>query len=1029
MCGLNFSSSPGQLQPTPWCPPKLELVINPRQRLVVLSDLYLTECRNGTPVQPFESLGRHIALALSDWQGDGHLVIAGNLFDLTAGRDLNPDSPDGDFELTVAQILSSNVEVADLLKGFKEIHAGEIVVIPGARDSRLAWDATLAKELHEITGCSFALEVEAAISTASGMERVLIRSGREFDDRSSPKDPYSLGDTPWLAHQLQELVPRLSPKPSSTLWGMSRLEDPEELSKLAASQIVFKKVIRYGSFGLIPLAAALLLRIPLALSLPGVSRLRHLRILGQIKFELIGATTLIDIFILLAVVLFVTRRVYSSLAQSDLAPTQGRDKNLRARLETERLGTVGYIGLVCGHSLQPEITAVGDGFYANTGAVLTSLRRTKARLGLPDYFCQVAKVTWLEVDAGPTIHARLVGFSPEIRRPLSDRIFPISIPSLPRDAATLGSFPNGADYPDIDQKELIRLIRPRRIAHVATLGLGLIDLVSALTPPLRSRLRTVLEFLPSTVTTFADAITALIGVVLLGLSYGISKGQRRAWMVVTAAISVGVISNIAKGGDFEESIGLALLLLYLLMHRDSFAQKGNYQRIPMRVLRTVLLLGLTFAIGATSILIYDAIGHGLRSISVSGALLASASRMVGAPSVTLPHLLNQFISPGLFTATIAIGVYLVAGLFLPYVSEISGGVLRRDTRSESTKEEIVELHSRGTLDYFALRDDKDHYIAHNSLIAYANYGQTCLISPDPIGPDTGSREALLELVRTLRSEGKSLAVLGADERWLPTYRSIGLHAYYIGDEAIVDVNGLSLEGKKHKGLRQAVNRVRKYGYTVEFHSPSTVTDELKEQVIEVMTRSRRGDVERGFSMTLGRVMQSQDHDLLETICLSPEGKVVGFCQWVPAPGIDGYSLDLMRRDTGEHPNGLIDFMIVETIEYMKQSGKSALSLNFATMRGVLAGERGDGVSQKLERMVLKRLSDSMQIESLWRFNAKFDPRWAPRYLVYDKLEDLPSVLMAVGKAESFWELPVLGRFLNSDGSTQRKSSSDESVEA
>ena len=88
-----------------------------------------------------------------------------------------------------------------------------------------------------------------------------------------------------------------------------------------------------------------------------------------------------------------------------------------------------------------------------------------------------------------------------------------------------------------------------------------------------------------------------------------------------------------------------------------------------------------------------------------------------------------------------------------------------------------------------------------------------------------------------------------------------------------------------------------------------------------------------------------------------------------------------------------------------------------------------GVSQKLERMVLKRLSDSMQIESLWRFNAKFDPRWAPRYLVYDKLEDLPSVLMAVGKAESFWELPVLGRFLNSDGSTQRKSSNDESVEA
>ena len=56
----------------------------------------------------------------------------------------------------------------------------------------------------------------------------------------------------------------------------------------------------------------------------------------------------------------------------------------------------------------------------------------------------------------------------------------------------------------------------------------------------------------------------------------------------------------------------------------------------------------------------------------------------------------------------------------------------------------------------------------------------------------------------------------------------------------------------------------------------------------------------------------------------------------------------------------------------------------------------------------------MQIESLWKYNAKFDPDWRPRYAVYDSAEHfLPSAL-AVAKAESFWELPIIGRFLQPD---------------
>src|SRR5205085_615352 len=136
-----------------------------------------------------------------------------------------------------------------------------------------------------------------------------------------------------------------------------------------------------------------------------------------------------------------------------------------------------------------------------------------------------------------------------------------------------------------------------------------------------------------------------------------------------------------------------------------------------------------------------------------------------------------------------------------------------------------------------------------------------------------------------------------------------------------------------------------------------------------------------------------------------------FGQFVPAPGIDGYSLDLMRRSDGNHPNGLTDFVAVKTIEHLRERGMKGLGLNFATMRAVLAGELGHGPSQRAQRWVLRRLSGSMQIESLWRYNAKFAPTWQPRYAVYDAAENIVPAALAVAKAESFWELPVIGRFL------------------
>ena len=299
----------------------------------------------------------------------------------------------------------------------------------------------------------------------------------------------------------------------------------------------------------------------------------------------------------------------------------------------------------------------------------------------------------------------------------------------------------------------------------------------------------------------------------------------------------------------------------------------------------------------------------------------------------------------------------------------------------------MRRHGRGTLDYFALRDDKQFFFFRDSLVAYAVYGGVALVSPDPIGPEAERSEAFSAFRAYAEGRGWTIGVIGASEEWLPIYGAAGLHHLYIGDEAIVDCPTFNLAGGKMKGLRQATHATgaprlhRRVPRSRRTSIPSRVTD-----IVELISMLRRGEAERGFSMMLGRLFNPKDKGLLLTIVHGPDGKPVAVCQFVPSPAINGYSLDLMRRDPGEHPNGLIDFALCSTIEHLRDTGARGLSFNFAAFRSVLDGERGEGTFTRVERWALKRLSGIFPIESLWTFNAKYDPTWLPRYLVYPAAE-------------------------------------------
>ena len=87
---------------------------------------------------------------------------------------------------------------------------------------------------------------------------------------------------------------------------------------------------------------------------------------------------------------------------------------------------------------------------------------------------------------------------------------------------------------------------------------------------------------------------------------------------------------------------------------------------------------------------------------------------------------------------------------------------------------------------------------------------------------------------------------------------------------------------------------------------------------------------------------------------------------------------------------------------------STMGTGQVTGRG---GRLGAGPVIRAWRELLLIASKWVQIESLYRFNAKFSPIWEPRFVCYRRAADMPRVALAALEAEAFLVRPRWLRWL------------------
>jgi lysyl-tRNA synthetase, class II len=500
---------------------------------------------------------------------------------------------------------------------------------------------------------------------------------------------------------------------------------------------------------------------------------------------------------------------------------------------------------------------------------------------------------------------------------------------------------------------------PVVLAWFATAA-GLISIVSALTPEMADRVDLVQGVLPPGVLDAARSLALALVLGMVWLSRGLARRKRRAWWLAVGVVAVSAVAHLAKGLDFEESTVHLLLLVALYRSRRHFVAPGD----PATIM-PLAQVGAAIAVCLPLITLYS-YDHDAFSERIEVALLI----LVGGLG------------------------FRALWLWLRPPSVAPPGEEERDRATE-----LVQEHGSDSLAYFALRRDKSYFFSASgrSFLAYRVIGGTALVAGDPIGDTDERHELMAEFKRVAHAKGWRVGIAGASNEALEDYAELGFKSIYLGDEAVIRPAEFSLEGRAIRKVRQSVSRLEKSGYAVRVLSTSDAGTDLRDELRAVSEEWRGNWPERGFTMAMDALFRYPDTVL--AVAIAPDGSVGGFLQLVPSPASEGYSLASMRRRK-DTPNGLMEYLITETVAWARAHAVTELSLNFSVFADFMRADETAHRWTRLVRWGLLKADRLFQVERLHSFNRKFFPQWRRRYFCFERWSDFPLAGIAYLHAES-----------------------------
>jgi len=533
----------------------------------------------------------------------------------------------------------------------------------------------------------------------------------------------------------------------------------------------------------------------------------------------------------------------------------------------------------------------------------------------------------------------------------------------------------------------------RVLPAIIILILGIVNMISAITPAIPARLRLVRDIIPDDIIVTGNAVVFVFGLMLLILSVFLLQGSKRAWYIGLFLTGFSVIGHLVKAADYEEALLAFVAAGSLLYTRSYYKLKPHPKLTRISYLVLVYSVLALLAYGIVSFYYIDRRHFGadfslLSSIKIIFRMFFLFDESGLSPRTVFAQnfLYSIYISGGVVISFILFS--LVKPYFAkPYNSEEDGRLVS----------EIVQRYGQSPLDYFKTYPDKFYYIAddRDGFISFKITRHFAFVLENPVCKDEASFRNLVRSFDNFCDENGFVSVYyRVPQDSLSIYKSLNKKSLLVGEEAILNLAEYSLDGGKMKTTRSAISRLTSEGCSFKVYEPP-IKEGLLQKLEHVSDNWLESIGQKEVAFTQGVFDQAILKDQTILTIENTEEKVLAFLNIIPdyAPGEATY--DLIRK-IDDAPNGVLDMLLAKTFLYLKEKGYSSVNMGLAP----LSGFEGVNLAEKTIRYAYENMKVFGHFKGLRKYKDKFFPAWEKKFLIYDHnyhLLQIPNALKRVSE--------------------------------
>jgi phosphatidylglycerol lysyltransferase len=534
-----------------------------------------------------------------------------------------------------------------------------------------------------------------------------------------------------------------------------------------------------------------------------------------------------------------------------------------------------------------------------------------------------------------------------------------------------------------------RHIFMRLFPAILVFTLGVVNILSVITPPIRERLRLLSRFVPIESINVTNQFVLLTGFILLITSAYLIRGQRNAWLIAMILSVVSLFGHMFKALDYEEAILAASVLIVLSVSFKQYRLKSNPRLVQLGFVSVILVFVAILIFGFVGFYFLDKRHFGFSFTTLESLRFSAENFILIDRDDLLPKtkFANEFIRLMHTLGFLAWG-------FLAFV--LVKPILNRK-RFLSTPGErariLLEQYGNSPVDYFKIDLDKLLFFSDQAdgFVSYRITNGFAIVLEEPVCADENKIIILREFDAHCRKMGLKTAFYRVDENSVSYFQFLKKRKLLIGQEAILEIEKFSLEGRDKKSLRNGLNSLQKKGFVTSIIK-APLSSELIAEMKSVSDEWLEGYHKKELVFSQGMFSSKiAEHDVI--IVRDGEQKLKAFLDIIPDFAPEEVTYDLIRK-TMDAPSGCMDALIIELIEYAKQQDAKYLNLGLVPMTGI---EEPDNTAEQLMSYAYRKLKRFRHYSGLRNFKEKYASVWHNKYLVYENDFDLLQLPMALNK--------------------------------